>query len=111
MHRPTDRNVTSVGLRAAEHPLLDAAVDLADDGLVLTGRLAPAAHEWLTGYTVLGRPLLPGTTYVDLALHAADLVCCTGSICPGTRYLYRRTNSSSRPVSCSRAVVCHWVAS
>ncbi|MFB6893128.1 SDR family NAD(P)-dependent oxidoreductase, partial [Kitasatospora sp. NPDC056327] len=76
VRRPAGGDVTSAGLRTAEHPLLDAALDLADGGLVLTGRPGPGAHDWLTGHTVLGQALLPGTAYVDLALHAADLAGC-----------------------------------
>ncbi|MFC9328320.1 SDR family NAD(P)-dependent oxidoreductase [Kitasatospora sp. NPDC057015] len=76
VHRPTGGDVTSAGLRTAEHPLLDAALDLADGGLVLTGRPGTGAHDWLAGHSVLGQALLPGTAYVDLALHAADLVGC-----------------------------------
>ncbi|MGW2787499.1 type I polyketide synthase, partial [Streptomyces populi] len=72
--RPSGGDVTSAGLTAAEHPLLDAALELADGGLVLTGRQVPAGHPWLAGHSVLGNALLPGTAYVDLALHTADLL-------------------------------------
>ncbi|MDX2548874.1 beta-ketoacyl synthase N-terminal-like domain-containing protein, partial [Streptomyces sp. WI04-05B] len=72
--RPAGGDVTSAGLTAAEHPLLDAALELADGGLVLTGRQMPAGHSWLAGHSVLGNALLPGTAYVDLALHTVDLL-------------------------------------
>jgi acyl transferase domain-containing protein len=68
--------VTSAGLGTDEHPLLDAAIDLADGGLVLTSRQSAAGHPWLAGHTVQGTALLPGTAYVDLALHVGDLVGC-----------------------------------
>ncbi|MFI6154527.1 type I polyketide synthase [Kitasatospora sp. NPDC051170] len=55
----------------ADHPFLGAAVDLADGtGTVLTGRLDPRDHPWLTGHTVAGAPVLPATALLDLALHA-----------------------------------------
>ncbi|CAM5390977.1 Erythronolide synthase, modules 3 and 4 OS=Streptomyces lavendulae subsp. lavendulae OX=58340 GN=eryA4 PE=4 SV=1 [Streptomyces lavendulae subsp. lavendulae] len=70
-------DVASAGLVAAEHPLLGAAVALADgEGALLTGRLSPATHPWLTDHTVMGTVLLPGTALVDLALRAAEEVGC-----------------------------------
>ncbi|WP_158264197.1 type I polyketide synthase [Amycolatopsis sp. CA-126428] len=58
---------------AAGHPLLDAAVELADGGVVLTGRVSLRRHPWLADHTVSGVVLLPGTAFVDLALHAGEL--------------------------------------
>ncbi|MBT2386264.1 SDR family NAD(P)-dependent oxidoreductase [Streptomyces sp. ISL-11] len=67
----------SVGLTAAGHPLLGAAVALADgEGALLTGRLSLSAQPWLADHTVLGTVLLPGTALVDLAVRAADEVGC-----------------------------------
>ncbi|WP_435179457.1 type I polyketide synthase, partial [Actinacidiphila sp. bgisy145] len=64
-------------MQAAGHALLAAAVWLADgDGLVLTGRLSLAAMPWLADHAVHGTVLLPGTAFVDLAMHAADLAGC-----------------------------------
>ena len=37
------------------------------DGVVLTGRLSVAAQPWLAEHVVLGRILLPGTAFVELA--------------------------------------------
>ncbi|MYR44443.1 type I polyketide synthase, partial [Streptomyces sp. SID5910] len=66
-------DVAAVGLGSADHPLLGAVVSLADDyGLVLTGRLSLAAQPWLADHLVLGRVVVPGTAYVELALRAAD---------------------------------------
>ncbi|HEY8981417.1 MAG TPA: SDR family NAD(P)-dependent oxidoreductase, partial [Streptomyces sp.] len=65
-------DVTAAGLAAPGHALLGASVDLADTGqLVLSGRLTPAGHPWLADHAVDGTVLLPGTGFVDLALHAA----------------------------------------
>ncbi|MGO4463640.1 type I polyketide synthase, partial [Streptomyces sp. M-16] len=70
-------DVASAGLVAAEHPLLGAAVALADgEGALLTGRLSPATHPWLSDHTVMDTILLPGTALVDLALRAAEEVGC-----------------------------------
>ncbi|WP_415954524.1 type I polyketide synthase, partial [Streptomyces sp. KLOTTS4A1] len=65
------------GLRTAEHPLLGAEVLLAGgDGLVLTSRLSLDTHPWLADHTVFGTVLLPGTAFVELALHAGDRIGC-----------------------------------
>ncbi|MBU3068123.1 SDR family NAD(P)-dependent oxidoreductase, partial [Nocardia sp. NEAU-G5] len=56
----------------SDHPFLDTAIGLAGgDRIVLTGRLSLAAHPWLADHTVNGRALLPGTAFVELAVHAA----------------------------------------
>src|SRR5262249_12665887 len=41
--------------------------------LVLTGQVSLAEQPWLGDHAVAGTVLLPGTAFVDLALHAADL--------------------------------------
>ncbi|MEU0687803.1 type I polyketide synthase [Streptomyces uncialis] len=68
--------ITTAGLGPAEHPLLTAAVDLPDGGLVLTGRLALSSHPWLADHTVLDTVLLPGTGFVELVTAAGDRVGC-----------------------------------
>ncbi|MFD5423401.1 type I polyketide synthase [Streptomyces sp. NPDC127069] len=69
---PAPGDVSAAGLADADHPLLGAALPLADgEGLVLTGRLSLATHPWLADHVVLGAVLVPGTAFVDLALHAA----------------------------------------
>ncbi|MGW1953003.1 type I polyketide synthase, partial [Streptomyces sp. NPDC001920] len=66
-----------LGLSTADHPLLGAAVELADGGgLVLTGSLSAQSHPWLADHAVAGTVLLPGTAFVELALHAAGLAEC-----------------------------------
>ncbi|WP_307663418.1 SDR family NAD(P)-dependent oxidoreductase [Streptomyces sp. V1I1] len=63
-----------LGLDTAGHALLGASVPLADgDQLVLTGRISLRTHPWLADHAVEGTVLLPGTAFVDLALHAAGL--------------------------------------
>ncbi|WP_190120564.1 type I polyketide synthase, partial [Streptomyces flavofungini] len=70
-------DVVFAGLRAAGHPLLGAAVALADaDGYLFTGRLSTQTHPWLAEHAVGGTILLPGTAYVELALRAGDEVGC-----------------------------------
>ncbi|MDU0288176.1 type I polyketide synthase, partial [Saccharothrix longispora] len=70
-------DLTAAGLTAAEHPLLAAAVVLADSGgLLLTGRISTASHAWLADHAVGGTVLLPGTAFVELALRAGDQVGC-----------------------------------
>ncbi|OPF73137.1 polyketide synthase, partial [Streptomyces antioxidans] len=70
---------TDLGLVAAGHPLLSAAVELADGrGHLLTGRLLARSHGWLADHVVAGAALVPGTALVEWALRAADEVGCGG---------------------------------
>ncbi|MER8114435.1 type I polyketide synthase [Streptomyces sp. NPDC094031] len=70
-------DMSAVGQGDAGHPLLGAAVPLADgDGHLLTGRLSTHTHPWLTDHAVGGIALLPGTAFVELAVTAADAVGC-----------------------------------
>ncbi|PYC78533.1 3-ketoacyl-ACP reductase [Streptomyces tateyamensis] len=67
----------AAGLTAVDHPLLGAAVVAADSGgAVLTGRLSRTAQRWIADHDVLGRILLPGTGFVELAVAAGDQVGC-----------------------------------
>ena len=53
---------------AGGHPLLGAAVELADgQGLVLTGRMSVATQPWLADHVVHGMVVLPGTAFAELA--------------------------------------------
>ncbi|MCO5974065.1 type I polyketide synthase [Actinoallomurus soli] len=64
----------ALGLSAAGHPLLGAAIELADGGdtaVVLSGRISVPAHPWLSDHVVADTPLMPGAALIDLALHAA----------------------------------------
>ncbi|WP_405365494.1 SDR family NAD(P)-dependent oxidoreductase [Kitasatospora sp. NBC_00039] len=64
-------DAASLGQAATEHPFLGAAVELPDsDGYLFTGRVGLDSHPWLADHTVAGSVLLPGTAFVDLAIHA-----------------------------------------
>ncbi|WP_442814757.1 SDR family NAD(P)-dependent oxidoreductase [Streptomyces sp. NBC_01198] len=66
-------DVAQAGLSRTRHPLLGAVVRLAEDGgSVLTGRLSVRDHPWLADHAVAGTVLLPGTAFVELALHAGE---------------------------------------
>ncbi|MFI6937608.1 type I polyketide synthase, partial [Streptomyces sp. NPDC050287] len=72
---PTNKtaDLTSAGLVSAGHPLLGALITLADnERLVLSGRISLRTHPWLADHTIAGTTLLPGTAFVDLALHAGQ---------------------------------------
>ncbi|MGW0642020.1 type I polyketide synthase [Streptomyces badius] len=65
----------TLGLEPADHPLLGAATVLADsEGLLLSGRLSLATHSWLRDHAVGGAVLLPGTAFVELAVHAGGRI-------------------------------------
>ncbi|WP_203721015.1 type I polyketide synthase [Paractinoplanes brasiliensis] len=66
------------GLSAADHPLVGAAVRLADgDGVLLTGRLSLKSQPWLADHVLAGTALLAGTAFVEVVVWAADQVGCT----------------------------------
>ncbi|MEU9118112.1 beta-ketoacyl synthase N-terminal-like domain-containing protein, partial [Streptomyces sp. NPDC048483] len=73
----TGGDVRAAGLGAAHHPLLTAAVSVANsDGLLLTGRLSRRTHPWLADHAVRGTVLLPGTAFLELAVRAGDETGC-----------------------------------
>ncbi|MGC7097410.1 SDR family NAD(P)-dependent oxidoreductase [Amycolatopsis lurida] len=70
-------DLSSIGLRSVDAPLLGAGVSLANDGgFLCTGRLSLSAQPWLADHTLFDRTLLPGTAFVEFALRAADQVGC-----------------------------------
>ncbi|MEH1101800.1 SDR family NAD(P)-dependent oxidoreductase [Micromonospora sp. CPCC 205561] len=70
-------DAAGLGLGATEHPLLGAAVALADtEGVLFTGRVSVGAHPWLADHAVGGQVIVPGTALVDLAVRAGDEVDC-----------------------------------
>ncbi|MFK4274070.1 polyketide synthase dehydratase domain-containing protein, partial [Streptomyces milbemycinicus] len=74
---PGSGDIGAVGLGALGHPLLGAAVRLADsDSVVLTGRLSLHTHPWLVDHAVAGEAVLPPAAFVELALRAGDEVGC-----------------------------------
>ncbi len=69
-------DMASAGQASADHPLLGAAVALADGGWLFTGRLSLDTHPWLADHAVMGTVLLPGTALLELALHTGRQVGC-----------------------------------
>ncbi|MGQ0838837.1 SDR family NAD(P)-dependent oxidoreductase, partial [Actinokineospora sp.] len=67
----------AAGSRSSDHPLLDATIPLAGSaGVVCVGRLSRQAEPWLTDHAVDGTVLLPGTGFLELALHAGEVTGC-----------------------------------
>ncbi|MER5968385.1 SDR family NAD(P)-dependent oxidoreductase [Streptomyces sp. NPDC002055] len=70
-------DVAAAGLTRAEHPLLGAAIGLADgDGHLFTGRLGLDTHPWLADHTIAGTVVVPGTAILELAVRAGDQAGC-----------------------------------
>ena len=70
-------DASGLGQDRAEHPLLGAVVDLADqDQVVLTGRLSTATQGWLRGHQVQDTVLFPATGFIDLVLQAGEYTGC-----------------------------------
>ncbi|MFF4298354.1 beta-ketoacyl synthase N-terminal-like domain-containing protein [Streptomyces vinaceus] len=68
-------DATAFGLAPADHPLLGAVIPSPDtDGVTFSGRLSADTQPWLADHDVLGAVLLPGTGFVELALHAGEQV-------------------------------------
>ncbi|MDG4865455.1 acyltransferase domain-containing protein, partial [Streptomyces sp. T-3] len=61
---------TDLGQAPAGHPLLGAAVELGDGETVFTGRLSTRTHPWLADHALSGTIVVPGTAFLELALHA-----------------------------------------
>ncbi|GGN45789.1 hypothetical protein GCM10012285_29740 [Streptomyces kronopolitis] len=73
---PTPRARASAGISQAGHPLLSAAVELADGSHLFTGRLSVAEQPWLADHALAGTPVVPGTAFVELAVLAGDRAGC-----------------------------------
>ncbi|MFF7342154.1 SDR family NAD(P)-dependent oxidoreductase, partial [Streptomyces sp. NPDC008163] len=70
-------DVSALGQLPVEHPMLGAAVALADtDSHVFTSRLSLQSHPWLADHDALGTVLVPGTGLVELAVRAGHQVDC-----------------------------------
>ena len=77
MDAASGSDASSLGLAAAEHPMLNAVVPQADsDEIIFTGRLSLASHRWLADHKVQGLVLVPGAAMVEMALHAGDHAGC-----------------------------------
>ncbi len=73
----TSAGAASLGQRSLEHPLLGAAVGLAEGGgRLITARLSLRSQPWLADHVAMGGVLLPGTALVELALHAGGELGC-----------------------------------
>ncbi|MCX4902867.1 type I polyketide synthase [Streptomyces sp. NBC_00878] len=71
------QDVTALGLDAAHHPLLGAVTTLPETcGLLFTGSLAADRHPWLADHALGGIPILPGSAFLELALHAGRYADC-----------------------------------
>ncbi|WP_018801907.1 SDR family NAD(P)-dependent oxidoreductase [Salinispora arenicola] len=71
----TAADATTIGLLTSEHPLLLGESSIADTGAaVFTGTVSLRTHPWLADHVIGGRPILPGTALLDLALHAGHRV-------------------------------------
>ncbi|XVQ15867.1 type I polyketide synthase [Spirillospora sp. CA-255316] len=72
-----DPAVTAAGQDRLDHPLLNAAIELADDGgWLFTGRLSLDAHPWLADHAVAGTVVLPGTAVAEMAMRAGAHAGC-----------------------------------
>ncbi len=66
-------DASGLGLVGVAHPLLGAAVELAEgDGVVFTSRVSLSTHPWLADHVIMGRTLVPAAVLIELALRAAD---------------------------------------
>ncbi|HEX3693557.1 MAG TPA: SDR family NAD(P)-dependent oxidoreductase, partial [Solirubrobacteraceae bacterium] len=82
-----DADAEAIGQDDCDHPLLSAAVALADEGgWLFTGRLSLQEQPWLADHAVLGEVLVPGTALLELALYAG-----VRSGCPVVRELTLQT--------------------
>jgi acyl transferase domain-containing protein/D-arabinose 1-dehydrogenase-like Zn-dependent alcohol dehydrogenase/acyl carrier protein len=70
-------DLAAAGQAPAGHPLLGAELALADgERWLFTGRLSLETHPWLADHAVMGAVLLPGTAFLELALHIGMRVGC-----------------------------------
>ncbi|MFD3924325.1 SDR family NAD(P)-dependent oxidoreductase, partial [Streptomyces sp. NPDC058595] len=114
---PATRDLTSAGLTTTNHPLLGATVDLAQgDSAVFTSSLSLSTHPWLADHTIANRALLPGTAFVDLALHAGlhlgcdrltDLTLATPLAVPAQGSVQLQVTVAQESASGERIVTVH----
>ncbi|MBL1110311.1 SDR family NAD(P)-dependent oxidoreductase, partial [Streptomyces sp. 5-8] len=109
-------DVTAAGLRATGHPLLGAAVQVAEGGTLFTGRLSTATHPWLADHAVAGTTLLPGTALVELVLgaghdlgcgHLAELTLQAPLVLPGRGAVQLQLRVAAADATGHRALTVH----
>jgi acyl transferase domain-containing protein len=69
-------DMASAGQVSAGHPLLGAAVAVADGGRLFTARVSLGSQPWLADHVVLGVCVVPGVAFVELALHVGEQAEC-----------------------------------
>src|ERR1022692_2174891 len=69
-------DVAAAGLETTGHALVAGFMALADEGVVLTGRVSLQAQPWRADYVVRGSVLVPGTALLEMAVRAGDEVGC-----------------------------------
>ncbi len=71
-------DLRSVGLRAAEHPLLGAMVCVAGkrEQWLFTGCVSIDSQPWVGDHVILDTVIVPGTAFLDLALTAGAEIGC-----------------------------------
>jgi len=65
------------GQASTGHPLLSASVAAAEgEGWLFTGRISLSEQPWFADHTVAGAVVVPGTTFVDMALRCGAEAGC-----------------------------------
>ncbi|MFY1636765.1 SDR family NAD(P)-dependent oxidoreductase [Solwaraspora sp. WMMB335] len=73
----TGSDPAAVGQLGLDHPLLGAALPVADrDEWIFTGRLSTPTQPWVRDHVVLGLVIVPGAALVELALAAGRQLGC-----------------------------------
>ncbi|HXB66046.1 MAG TPA: SDR family NAD(P)-dependent oxidoreductase [Solirubrobacteraceae bacterium] len=74
-HAPGGGDPASIGLSAADHPLLGAAIPMAGGrGWLFSGCFSLESHPWLRDHAMAGHALMPAAGFLELALAAAERV-------------------------------------
>lgn len=65
------------GQMSIEHPFVSAAIALAEgDGWLFTGRISLVDQPWIVDHSATGVAIVPGTTFVDIALRVGTQAGC-----------------------------------
>jgi len=66
-----------LGLDRAEHPLLGAVVELAEeDRVMVSGRLSPSTQSWLVGCQINDTVVFPAAGFIEVLLRVGELTGC-----------------------------------